>query len=697
MEYLRKNVQRSREAIVTDTTLQRTVRYGAKAARAAPSVAGQYLLQKAPIVQWLPKYSPRWLLNDTLAGITVGVLLIPQSLAYAKICTIPGEYGLMSSWLPNFLYLIMGTSKGKVLLYTTISVLTHQIDLSTGPTSLMGLLTAEIIADVAADGYSPQAVASAVALSVGIYSMTLGLLKLGFLLEFISVPVLSGFISAAAIVIMLGQIPSLFGVSVGSGTANIIHDLFAKIPQYDGPTCGVGLGGILLLYLMQKMGQRWGKKNKAIWLLALGRSAIVLIIFTGISYAVNKDIDLENDDPVFALSKVKSSGIATPRMPDSALIGKVFARSIAPFIAAALEHLAIAKAFGRKNGYVTDAAQELVYLGFTNFFNSFFSSMPVGGAMSRTAVNSESGVKSPAYGLIAGGVVILSIFKLSPALYWIPKATLAAIIVTAVWHIVVPIKVFYSYWRTSLVDFTTSMLAFWLTLFVSSEVGIGAAVGFNIAYHLLFQAFHRVRRITQIEVSDHPARSPGTHEIPLDTQVFRIHQSMLFYNAYHIKNQCLDAIQTFNSGDVETLEAAHRERNWSVAGKDRARRLRSKAEILEEPVQIKSVVLDLERMCNIDTTGLTALKDLKADIEAFGGKQTQLRLVGLNERVRERFARFGWGLRKAGDTSSDRRKATPVYDHLEAAVFRRSRAFSSDEIEVEPVEVHIVGEKEEKV
>jgi sodium-independent sulfate anion transporter 11 len=113
MEYLKKKAQRSREAIVTDTTLQRTIRYGSKAVRAAPSVAGQYLLQKAPIIQWLPKYNPRWLLNDTLAGITVGVLLIPQSLAYAKIATIPGQYGLMSSWLPNFLYLIMGTSKGK--------------------------------------------------------------------------------------------------------------------------------------------------------------------------------------------------------------------------------------------------------------------------------------------------------------------------------------------------------------------------------------------------------------------------------------------------------------------------------------------------------------------------------------------------------------------------------------------------------
>jgi sodium-independent sulfate anion transporter 11 len=444
--------------------------------------------------------------------------------------------------------------------------------MSTGPTSLMGLLTAEIIRDVQKEGYKPQAIASAVALSVGIYALVIGMLKLGFLLEFISIPVLSGFISAAAIVIMLGQIPSLFGVSVGTGTANIIHDLFQQIPDFDGPTTGIGLGGIVILVLMQKVGQRWGKKNKAIWLLALGRSAVVLILFTGISYAVNKD---RVKNPIWALSKVQSNGIENPKMPSSPLISKVFPRSIAPFIAAAIEHLAIAKAFGRKNSYVIDPAQELVYLGITNFFNSFFSSMAVGGAMSRTAVNSDSGVKSPTYGLVAGGVVILSIYKLSPALFWIPKATLAAIIVTAVWHILVPLRIFYSYWKTSLVDFISAMLAFWLTLFVSSEVGIGAAVGFGIAYHLVFAAFHRVRRITSLS----PHSSSLERPMPLDTQVFAIEQSMLFYNAYRIKGQCLDAIQTFNSGDVQTLETAAKERNWSVAGEKRATRLRTKAEI----------------------------------------------------------------------------------------------------------------------
>lgn len=106
-------VKRTREALTTDHTLLRARRDGGRALRALPSASAQYLVEKVPVVHWLPKYNPRWILNDMLAGITVGVLLIPQSLAYAKIATIPGQYGLMSSWLPNFLYFFMGTSKGQ--------------------------------------------------------------------------------------------------------------------------------------------------------------------------------------------------------------------------------------------------------------------------------------------------------------------------------------------------------------------------------------------------------------------------------------------------------------------------------------------------------------------------------------------------------------------------------------------------------
>ncbi|KAF1950108.1 sulfate permease-like protein [Byssothecium circinans] len=646
------------EAFKTDYSLRRVRNDSARAARALPGATLNYLIEKVPVIQWLPKYNPRWVMYDTLAGITVGVLLIPQALAYAKIATIPVSFGLMSSWLPNFLYFFMGTSK----------------DMSTGPTSLMGLLTAEIVHEVSKEGeHSPQAIASAVAMSVGIYCLAVGLLKIGFLLEFISIPTLHGFISGVGIVIMLGQIPSLFGVKVGTGTANIIKDLFTQIPKFDGPTIGVGFGGIALLIILEKIGSKWGKKNKIIWAIGLARSAIVLVLFTGLSYGLNKN---RVKDPIFELSKVQSNGIATPVMPSASLITIVFPRAIAPFLAATIEHLAIAKAFGRKNDYVIDPAQELVYLGTTNFFNAFFSAMPVGGAMSRTAVNSATGVKSPAYGIVTGGFVLLAIFKLSPALFWIPKATLAAIIVLAVWGILSSPKVFYHYWRTSFVDFTGAMLAFWITLFINTETAIAAAVGWQVACFILTNCFSRVRRTNQLASKRGGRFAFDFTSVPADTQVFKPHVSLIFFNAFSIKEQCFDAIQTYNSGSTLSVEAQVKNRNWSTAGARKARQLRARANIVDEPEQIRVVVVDLGMVSTIDTTGIIALQDLKADLEKYGGETAEIRFANVHEAVRERFVRFGWDIFAAENCDLGERamvKGMPVYESVDSAVGDRFR------------------------
>lgn len=385
------------------------------------------------------------------------------------------------------------------------------------------------------------------------------------------------------------------------------------------------------------------------------------------------------------LTLSQSDGIKAPKMPPTTLFAKVFPSAIAPFLAGVIEHLAIAKAFARKNGYVIDPAQELVYLGVTNFFNSFFSSMPVGGAMSRTAVNSSSGVKSPVFALISGGVVVLSIFALSPALFWIPKATLAAIIVTAVWTILTPPKVFYHYWKTSFVDFMAAMLAFWLTLFQSSEIGIGTAVGFQLVVHILHICFSRVRRVTALKHDD-PLASVDVSDLPCDTQVFKPHQPLIFFNAFSITNQCFDSIQTYSSGANISFEVIRAQRNWSTAGERRAKQLRRRAGITNEPPSIHVVVMDLSMVARIDSTGLVALEDLKADIERYAGKYAELRFANMHDGVREKFERFGWALYDVKGTYGEEAVGTKVYKSVgEAVRDRRERS------ESEPDEVMVVG------
>jgi len=360
-------------------------------------------------------------------------------------------------------------------------------------------------------------------------------------------------------------------------------------------------------------------------------------------------------------------------MPPTALISKVFPRAVAPFLAATIEHLAIAKAFARKNTYTIDPAQELVYLGITNFFNSFFSAMPIGGAMSRTAVNSATGVRSPLYGLVAGAFVLVSIFALSPALFWIPKATLAAIIVVAVWSILSPPSTFVHYWKTSFVDFTASMLAFWVTLFVNTETGIGCAVGFQLLCHILYTTFTRARHITSLSPRARSLDGVGNQlAVPLDMQVFKPNYSLVFFNAFAIKDQCMDLVQTFNSGTTISLAEQKKNRKWSTAGERRAAELRRRAgNDSDELYTIRVVVIDLDMVPYIDGTALVALRDLGADLERYAGKDVELRFSGMHSKVRERFERFGSSIFDAGVVMSvEREKAGgwAVYKSVDEAI-----------------------------
>ncbi|KAH7039760.1 sulfate permease [Microdochium trichocladiopsis] len=704
MDKVREKASALKEELRTDATLNRLGEIASTNPKSALPAIGEYSLSKFPIIEWLPRYQPSWLLQDFVAGLTIGVMLIPQGLAYAQIATIPIENGLYSSWIPAAIAVFMGTSK----------------DLSTGPTSILGLLTAEIIVDLQ-DEYTPAQISTAVALMVGVYGLILGMLELGFILDYVSVPVLTGFISATALVIGFGQVSKLIGLDdVPDGVFFTLGDVLKRLPEWDGPTCGVGFGSIFMLIILQKIGQRFGKKHFIIKYLSSSRAVIVLVIFTLISYLVNKDRDVKHY--VFAVTKVHTNGISSPSVPESGLVGKVAGRAIAPFMACALEHLAVGKAFGRKNNYTIGQSQELNYLGVTNIINSFFHVMPVGGAMSRTAVNSECRVRSPLYGAITAGFIVLTLYVFSPALYWLPKSTLAAIIIMAVIHLFGPLSLFWRYWRISLADFIASMVAFWVTIFVSAEIGIGAAGGFSIVWSLVRAAFakpdvntggtshgtssgsssdpetgHAGRRGTdatfnsqkpttkEIEALDrqttfgtaeytpstgnYPSRARAD-PLPEDTAVVRFTDNIFFPNAYRGKTTALEGIQLVYPAVRPSSSAQNAERIWTVAAERRLERLRALRGVVLKDTALAVVVWDLTRVSWIDTTGIIALGELKDDIHRQLGKYVQIRMVGVNEKVRRKFWRAKW---KVVDVEESRAgvEGDVVYGSLEEAIWHR--------------------------
>ncbi|KIW33123.1 uncharacterized protein PV07_04614 [Cladophialophora immunda] len=687
-----KFVDSVKHSLETDVNWYNARRYGLQGARAFPSAAATYVLDKVPIVSWLPRYNPRWLINDVIAGLTLGVMLIPQGLAYAKIATIPVQYGLMASWLPGILYTFMGTSK----------------DLSTGPTSLIGLLTADIIKDLVKDGYTPQQIASSVALGMGVYGMALGFLKLGFLLDFVSTPVLNGFISAAAIVIGLGQVASLLGEpGGGDGTAQQINYVFSQLPDASGITCAVGLTAMVILVSLDQVGKRWGNKSRIAFYFSISRAFVCVLLYTGISYAVNHN-KADSDDYLFAVAKVKADGLQA-KVVDSKLFSKTIGRSIAPFVAAALEHVAIGRAFGIRNNYLPDISQELCYLGIVNMGNSFFMAMGVGGAMSRTSVNSGCKVRSPLCGTITTAVVLITIYELTGALYWIPKAVLSAIVITAIWPLIGSWRTYYYYWRTSFTDFVAAMLAFWLTLFKSSEIGIGTGVGWSIAVSLIRQAFKRVPNVNSTSssplVRSIDAARDVPQNVPADAEIFVFAESIFFPNAQRFKSTILDTIKTHHSPSFLSPENEEAERTWSVVGEKRVAKLRKAAGAGSTSVlpPLRLLVLDFTKVNHFDTTASLKLRELFNEARKYAGDSLEVRFVALNATVRARLERAepGWILIDADHTESANPEAkgssftVGVFGSASAAIFAPRYYQAEQVVDVNTEEVEVMSEKME--
>lgn len=273
--------------------------------------------------------------------------------------------------------------------------------------------------------------------------------------------------------------------------------------------------------------------------------------------------------------------------------------------------------------------------------NSFFHSMGVGGAMSRTSVNSACKVKSPLSGIVTTAVVLVGIYGVSDALYWIPKSTLAAIIITAVWPLIQPPSTFYRYWKTSLADFISSMIAFWVCLFVSTEIGLASAVGFNIVYVLLRQVFTRTSSISTVEASEIAHAASTLHAIPEDVRVFRFNESFFFPNAYRVKTKMMNDIQTHHAPAYSERNGVEAERNWSVQREKNVARLRKQMKISDPSSlpAINLVVLDFGRCNHLDTTAVTQLKQFVVELKLYGGKEVELRFTGMSEYIRMRLER----------------------------------------------------------
>ena len=478
-----------------------------------------------PILKWLPKYKKKNFYFDFVAGINVGILLIPQGMAYALIAGLPPIYGLYAALTPQIVYAILGTSR----------------QLAVGPVAIDSLIVASglgIISVSSPEQYILMAIS--LAFIVGSFQIIMALFRFSFITSFLSKPLINGFISALAIIIGFGQLKYLLGISLSQTSLiqNILIDIYNNVNQINLPTLYFGLSSILIILFFKKY-----KPKFPIYF-------IILILGTFISYIFNLNktgIDVVGNIPK-GLPEFKTPLLNYEIMIDLFSIGITLA------ILGYIHAISIAKKIEEKhNYYKINTNQELFALGMSNIIGSFFQSYPISGGLSRSAVNDESGAKSGISAIISAFIVALIIIFFTSYLYHLPKAVLSSIIIVAVFNLID-----YKFPRKLFSNFIDEFFLLTITFFVTIFYGIigGILIGILISILIItlrfkksnFSLKKKIKNLmnygTIISVSDIPQKKSNILILELKGQLF--YGNLSFLKSFIEK-------KTINSSSLNTL------------------------------------------------------------------------------------------------------------------------------------------------
>ncbi len=477
----------------------------------------------SPIAPWLRDYKLAWLRPDLLAGLTVAVLLIPQAMAYGLLAGLPPVTGLYAALAALIVYALSGSSR----------------QMSVGPVALDSILLASGVGLISQAGSADYiTIAMLLAVMVGAIQFAMGYLRLGFMVNFLANPVISGFTSAAAIIIGVSQLKHLLGVDIvtSQNPFHTLRALAANIDQANYATALLGLGGLLLIVVLKRVHRQ------------IPAALIVMILATLLVWLGKLDnagIAILGDVP---------SGLPRLQLPlvDLDTLARVVPLAITIALVSFMESVAVAKKIAAAQRYKIDGNRELMGLGASNMAAGFVGGYPVAGSLSRTAVNAATGAKSQMSSLFTAAALVLVLVALTPVFYYTPKVCLAALIISAVGALI-DIDEPRRLWRVNKKDLALLVLAFLATLVMGVQNGVLLSVLASIA--LIFSRITRpgVAVFGQVPTTGalrNMARAADAEEIP-GVLIFRIDASLYFANASYLQDRLYEAL----AAREDTIEA----------------------------------------------------------------------------------------------------------------------------------------------
>jgi len=513
-----------------------------------------------PILDWGRSYGAATLSSDLVAAVIVTIMLIPQSLAYALLAGLPPEVGLYASILPLVAYAVFGTSR----------------TLAVGPVAVVSLMTAAAVGGLGL-ATPAETIAAAVALAAlsGLILVVMGILRLGFLANFLSHPVIAGFITASGILIALGQVQHLLGIRAGGETLpELIGALASQLGETNGPTLAIGLAATAFLF--------WARRGLKPLLVAVGLGPRLAEVVTkaGPVVAVAASIlavrGLGLDAAGVAVVGAVPSGLPPLAMP--ALDAHLWLSLVAPALLISLigfvESVSVAQTLAARRRQRIVPDQELIALGASNLAAAVSGGYPVTGGFARSVVNFDAGAETPAAGAFTAAGIALATLTLTPLLFFLPKAVLAATIIVAVLGLV-DLGILRRSWNYSHADFLAVATTIGVTLVVGVEAGVSAGVAISILLFLWRTSRPHIAEVGRVPGTEH-FRNVLRHEVETDPSMLtiRVDESLYFANARYLEDYILDraagcpelrhvvllcsAVNDIDMSALESLEAIDR-------------------------------------------------------------------------------------------------------------------------------------------
>ncbi|KAM9324409.1 solute carrier family 26 member 6-like [Gastrophryne carolinensis] len=501
-----------------------------KKLRCSGTVAKSLLLKFIPILNWLPRYPVKeWLLGDIVSGISVGIIQLPQGLAYALLAGVPPVFGLYSSFYPVLLYSIFGTSRHiSAGTFAVISVMVGSVTESLVPSENYIQGNGSIVDTVAMDAARVQ-VASSLTLLVGLFQILLGLVQFGFVVTYLSEPLIRGYTSAAAIHVTVSQLKSIFGVNVSqrSHPLSLIYTIVticAKLPQTNVASLLTGLIAITVLFIVKFLNEKYIAKIR----MPIPIELITLIVATGISYGA----DLKAAYGVDIVGNIPT-GFKPPIVPDvsyfPAVVGNAFAIAVVVYAFT----ISLVKMFAVKHGYNIDSNQELIALGLSNSVGGFFQCFTIGTAMSRSLVQESTGGNSQVAGAMSCLVILIIILKAGELFETLPKAILASVVIVNLKGIYKQFRDIPMLWRSNRVDLLVWLVTFIATILLNLDLGLAVSVAFSlltVIFRTQLPHYSILGKVSGTHVYRDVSHYQQVQEVP-GIKIFRSSATIYFANA----------------------------------------------------------------------------------------------------------------------------------------------------------------------